>query len=283
MKIAITGASGFVGKNIINELEENNEVLRIERSDLNLSNEDFGKKYDGIDVFINLAGANISTRWNEDYKKILVGSRINTTNKLIESFKLMKNKPKQLISTSAVGIYKGDKEYTEETTEYSNDFLGELCQQWENEAKKAEDLGIKVAITRFGVVIGNGGALSKMLPPFKMGLGGVIGDGKQSFSWIHIKDLVNAQKFLIEQELDGTFNYTAPTPSTNEGLTKALGEALNKSTFIPLPVFMVKLIFSEGATVLLDGQRVISKKLPKAGFEFQFKTIEEAIADVVKK
>ncbi len=284
MKIAITGASGFIGQNLVEALKNDHEVFGLSRHDISLPVEEFAKKYDGIDVFINLAGANVDTRWNDVYKEILISSRLYTTEKLIESFKLMEHQPKQLISTSAVGIYSDKMDNSEENNDYSNDFLGTLCQNWEAKAKEAEGSGVKVAITRFGIVMGKGGgALRKMMPIFKLGLGGKLGNGKQAFSWIHIEDLINAHKMLIEQGLEGTFNYTAPNPTTNGELTKVLAKALNKTSFMTVPAFMVKLLFGEGSTVLLSGQRVFPKKLQEAGFEFKYKTIEEAVNAVVKK
>ena len=232
------------------------------------------------DIVINLAGANIINRWSESYKKLLYSSRIDTTSKIVKAINSISNKPKILISTSAVGIYDNISTY-DENGSFSNDFLSNLCQDWEKEALKAKNETTKVAIFRFGIVLGQeGGALQKMITPFKLGLGGTIGSGKQAFSFVHIDDLLNAYKFVIENSHEGIFNLTAPKPTTNKGLTLALGKTLKRPTILPVPEFVLKLIFSEGARVLTDGQSAIPKKLLDLGFEFKFKTIEETIENL---
>jgi len=277
-KIIITGASGFVGQNLTKMFINNGyEVVAIKRTDL----QDINKLVNIIDksfTVINLAGANIINRWTDTYKKLLYSSRIDTTKALVKAMAQCTNKPKLFISTSAVGIYKNDKTYDETTKEFSDNFLANLCMDWEKEALKATELNIRTSIFRFGIVMGNGGALAKMIKPFKMGLGGTIADGSQSFSFIHIVDLVNAYKFVIDNKnLDGIFNLTAPSPTTNYGLTKALGATLNRPTVIPIPQFILNLILSEGAKVLTDGQTVIPKKLIDNGFNFKYKTIEDTL------
>ncbi|XPV69464.1 MAG: TIGR01777 family oxidoreductase [Halarcobacter sp.] len=281
--IAVTGSTGFVGTNIKEKFtKEGFNFIGIRRDDLK-DIEKLTSIINKSDIVINLAGANIINRWTESYKKLLYSSRLDTTKALIEAIKKAENKPKLLISTSAVGIYKNSSCYDEENFEYSDDFLANLCKDWENEALKAKDLGIRTAIFRFGIILGDGGALQKMLLPFKLGLGGTIGDGKQYFSYIHIKDLLEAYKFLIENEsLEGIFNLTAPQATTNLGLTKALGKSLNRPTILPVPQFALNLIFSEGAKVLTDGQCVKPKSLLDNGFKFKYKTIEETIDNLVK-
>ncbi|MGM0519549.1 MAG: TIGR01777 family oxidoreductase [Campylobacterota bacterium] len=280
--IAITGASGFVGTSLINYFTNlNYEVIKIKREYLSDS-----KKLEEIvnkaDILINLAGANIISRWSQEYKKTLYNSRINTTKSLISAIKNVEKKPEILISTSAVGIYDNKASY-DENGNFSDDFLGKLAKDWESEANKAKEYGVKTSIFRFGIVLGkDGGALEKMLPPFKMGVGGTIGDGKQSFSFIHISDLLDAYKFVIENRYDGVFNITAPTPTTNKGLTKALGKHLNRPTIFPIPTFVLNIIFSEGAQVLTDGQSAVPKHLLDLGFKFKFHNIDETIKDLVK-
>jgi len=281
-KILITGASGFVGQSLTQNFSSNGyTVIAIKRDDLNnipklttLLNESF--------AVINLAGANIINRWSESYKKLLYSSRIDTTKALVQAISKCEVKPKLFISTSAVGIYKNDKKYDEHATHLADDFLGKLCTDWENEAKKAQEFGVRVSIFRFGIVMGYGGALLKMLTPFKLGLGGIIGDGTQAFSFIHIEDLINAYNFIIDNEnLDGIFNLTAPLPTTNYGLTKALGKSLHRPTILPIPQFVLNLILSEGAKVLTDGQSVIPKHLLDSGFVFKYTNIEETIESLV--
>jgi uncharacterized protein (TIGR01777 family) len=280
--IAITGSTGFVGTNIKNEFEKKGfSVVGIRRDEL----KDLDKLTSIIeksDIVINLAGANIINRWTESYKKLLFASRIDTTKALVDAMKKTSKKPELFISTSAVGIYKNNGCFDEDDNNYSDDFLGNLCIEWEKQAFKAQELSIRTAIFRFGIVLGDGGALQKMLTPFKLGLGGTIGDGSQYFSFIHIKDLLSAYNYLIENEnLDGVFNLVAPNITTNFGLTKSLGRVLHRPTIFPVPEFVLKLIFSEGAKVLTDGQCVKPKKLLDNGFIFQFNTIEDAITDLV--
>ncbi|KLE08583.1 epimerase [Aliarcobacter butzleri L355] len=278
--IAISGANGFVGTSLTNFFSSfRYKIVPLSRDILNNKSK-LEEVLNSTDIVINLAGANIINRWSESYKKLLYSSRIDTTSKIVNAISSISNKPKLLISTSAVGIY-DNKSIYDENGSFSNDFLSNLCQNWEKEALKAKSEATKVAIFRFGIVMGkDGGALQKMITPFKFGLGGTIGSGKQAFSFIHINDLLNAYKFVIENDYDGVFNLTAPTPTTNKGLTLALGKTLKRPTILPVPEFVLKLIFSEGARVLTDGQSAIPKKLLDLGFEFKFKTIEETIENL---
>lgn len=278
--IAITGASGFVGQNLIKFFSSiGYRVNPIKREILN--NEiKLQEILNESNIVINLSGANIINRWSESYKKLLYSSRIETTQKIVNAIKNISNPPELLISTSAVGIYDNKSTYSEDGN-FANDFLSNLCQDWEKEALKAKSEHTKVSIFRFGIVLGkDGGALQKMITPFKLGLGGVIGSGKQAFSFIHIKDLLNAYKFVIENSYENIFNLTAPFPTTNEGLTHALGKTLKRPTILPLPEFVLNIIFSEGAKVLTDGQKVFPKNLLDLGFEFKYKTIDETIENL---
>jgi hypothetical protein len=279
--IAITGASGFVGTNLTNFFKSfNYKIIPISRDILN--NESKLKSVlDESDVIINLAGANIIGRWTPQYKELLYSSRIDTTKKIVSALNEITDKNKLLISTSAVGIY-DDKDTYDENGTFANDFLSNLCQGWEKMALSAKSSNIKVSIFRFGIVLGQGGgAFAKMITPFKLGLGGIIGSGNQAFSFIHIDDLMNAYKFVIENNYEEIFNLTAPKPTTNLQFTRALGCRLKRPTFIPVPEFILKIIFSEGAKVLTDGQDVIPKKLLNLGFKFKFNNIQETIKALV--
>ncbi|MGB5917924.1 TIGR01777 family oxidoreductase [Arcobacter sp.] len=280
--IAISGASGFVGSSLTKFFSNlDYKILPIKREILNDKTK-LEELLNKSDILINLAGANIINRWSESYKKLLYSSRINTTQKLVSAIKNIDNPPKLLISTSAVGIYDNKATYDENGT-YSNDFLSSICQEWEKEALKAKSENTKVSIFRFGIVLGkDGGALQKMILPFKLGLGGVIGSGEQAFSYIHIEDLLEAYKFVIENSYEDTFNLSAPTPTTNKGLTQALGKTLKRPTILPVPEFVLNIIFSEGAKVLTDGQSAFPKKLLDLGFEFKYKTIQETIENLCK-
>ena len=279
--IAITGASGFVGTSLTKYFSKlQYKIIAISRDILN-NQQKLEETLSQSDIVINLAGANIINRWSEDYKKLLYSSRINTTSKIVNAINHIENKPKLLISTSAVGIY-DNKATHDENGSFSNDFLSTLCQDWEKEASKANNEITKVAIFRFGIVLGrDGGAFAKMITPFKFGLGGIIGSGNQAFSYIHISDLLRAYEFVINNEFSGVFNLTAPKPTTNLLFTRALGKALGRPTIFPVPEFILKLIFSEGAKVLTDGQDVIPKKLLSLGFKFEYKNIEETLRSLV--
>ena len=281
--VTIAGSSGFVGTNLKKIFEAKGfEVIGIKREDL----KDIQKLTSIIEkthLLINLAGANIINRWTDKYKKLLRDSRIDTTKALVLAISKAVNKPELFISTSAVGIYKNTACYDEESYAYADDFLSKLCKEWEDEALKANEFGVRTIIFRFGIVLGQGGALEKMITPFKFGLGGTIGNGKQAFSFIHIEDLLRAYEFVYEKTTcSGIYNLTAPEPTTNYGLTKALGEVLHRPTILPIPEFVFNLIFSEGAKVLTDGQCVKPKRLLDDGFKFKFETIKNTIVDLVE-
>mgnify|MGYP000231585073 FL=1 len=279
--IAITGASGFVGTSLTKYFSNlGYKIIAISRDILN-NQEKLKDTLNQTDIVINLAGANIINRWSDSYKKLLYSSRIDTTSKIVNAINSIENKPKLLISTSAVGIYDNKSTHNENGT-FSNDFLSNLCQDWEKEALKANNETTKVAIFRFGIVLGrDGGAFAKMITPFKLGLGGIIGSGNQAFSYIHIVDLLRAYQFVIENKFSGVFNLTAPKPTTNLLFTRALGKVLRRPTIFPVPEFILKLIFSEGAKVLTDGQDVIPEKLLSLGFKFEYKNIEETLQALI--
>jgi|MudIll2142460700_1097286.scaffolds.fasta_scaffold00707_3 hypothetical protein len=286
MNILMSGATGFIGGHLTKAFGDKGwKVVPLGRDDLKLADEDFLKKLEGADVVINLAGASIAERWTEEYKKIMYASRVDTTKRIVNGLEKMNRKPGLFISTSAVGIYNTEGEHTEEDTHYANDFLGKLALDWEHAALKAGELGVRTVIFRFGVVLGlDGGALQKMLIPFRMGLGGVISHGKQPFSWVHIEDLIRAYTTVIENDTyNGIYNLTSPHPTTNAGLTKALGHALHKPAFMHVPAFAFRLQLGEGAKVLLEGQRVLPKRLLESGFTFRFTEIERALEDLVGK
>lgn len=286
MKIAMSGATGFIGSYLVKAFEGKGwTVASLGRRDFEATDDQLLKKLDGSDVAINLAGSTIAARWTEEYKRLMYSSRVDTTNRMLNALSKASKKTRLFISASAVGIYDDRGVHTEESKNYATDFLGKLSLDWERAALKVRDLGTRTVIFRFGLVLGpGGGVLDKMLPPFRMGLGGVIGDGKQAFSWVHIEDLTRAFFTVIENEnYEGIYNLTAPNPTTNEGLTKALGHALHKPTFMRIPLFVLRLQLGEGAEAVTKGQKVLPKRLMEAGFEFKFGTIEAAIGDLVDK
>ncbi|QFR48403.1 TIGR01777 family protein [Sulfurimonas lithotrophica] len=272
MKVALTGASGFVASHLIKEF---NDYIIIDRND---NEDDILEKLKDVDAVFNLAGAPIIKKWNEEYKKTLVSSRIDTTKKLVNA--INKSDVGYFISTSAIGAYPNDAKYDESFQSYGDDFLASLTKEWEAEALKCNK---KTAIVRFGVILGKeGGALKQMLTPFKLGLGGTIGNGKMMTSWIDIDDLVNIYLYLSENKLTGIFNATAPKPVSNYEFTKALGKTLNRPTVFPIPTFVLKLIFGEASSVLTDSKEVYPKALENSGFEFKYKTIEKSLEHLLK-
>jgi uncharacterized protein (TIGR01777 family) len=285
MQIALTGATGFIGSYLVDVfLEKNWKVTPIGRGDLALSSKDLAKKIDGSEIIVNLAGANIVKRWTDAYKKELYSSRIATTGKLVEAMNQMSRKPRIFISTSAVGIYDDRGRYSESDDNFADNYLAKIVKDWEKTALKARETNIGTVIFRFGVVLGKGGLLAKMLPSFKIGMGGTIGNGRQSFSWVHIEDLSRAYIFAVmHEELNGIYNLVSPNAVTNKVLTKTLGKILHRPAVLPVPVWILRLIFGEGAAAMSSGQNVIPERLLIAGFRFKFETIEHALRDLVPK
>jgi hypothetical protein len=283
MKIIICGMSGFVGNALYDFLSaQHHEVISLSiRS--NSSVESIVKVLDGSDVVINLAGANILGRWSVVYKKLLRSSRIVTTASLTHALTHCANPPHTLLNASAVGVYDSYHQHDEYSRHYGDDFLASLVQEWEEVALSAKALGMRVCIMRFGVVYGkSGGAMAKMLPPFKLGLGGKIGDGFQMISWIHVVDLVRACLFFVEnEEQEGVFNLTTPEPICNLQQTKKMGKYLHRPTFMSMPAWAVKLIFGEGSCVMLDSKEVYPRRLQEAGFSFQYPTFDSAMEQIV--
>ena len=299
MKILITGGTGFVGTQLTSRLiKDNHEVTILTRSlkgakgssqEISYLQGDptqqgpWQEAIKNHDAVINLAGASIFSKWTEEHKKAIRESRVNTTQNIVEGIPSRPERPFILFSTSAVGYYGfcGDEELVEDSPP-GNDFLARIAKEWEGEALKARDKGARVVITRFGIVMGEkGGALSQMIPLFKKYIGGPIGSGKQWFSWVHIKDLAEAFAFLLKHpEISGAVNVCSPNPVRNKDLAKALGKALHKPSFIPAPGFMIKLVLGEFGSVILEGQRVIPKRLLENGFIFQYADIDRAMQSI---
>ncbi len=297
MNYFITGGTGFIGQLLVKNLIQHQDKIIILTRDKNKVIKLFGNKVrpvsdiseldktEIIDYIINLAGEPIADKkWSEAQKKKLTSSRLNTTESVIKLIEKLDKKPECLISASAIGYYGGQADnIVTETSLHNKEFTHDLCRIWEEAANQASKHNVRVCIIRLGVVMGkNGGALKKMLPPFKLGLGGKIGSGKQYFSWAHIEDVVAAINFLIENKTQkGTYNLTSQNPVTNSEFTKALGLAINRPTFFNMPAVLVKLLFGEmGDRLLLNGQRVIPKKLLDNGFNFKYSTIDQALKEI---
>ncbi len=286
MKIAMSGATGFIGGSLTKIFKDKGcdiEPLLVE--DFKSGDDALSKKLDNADIVINLAGAPIIAKWTEEYKKVLYSSRIDTTDRIVNIIRGRNPKPKVFISTSAVGIYDGGGVYSEDNAKYADDFLGRLCIEWEKAALKANDAEIRTVIFRFGIVLGNnGGILANMLPAFRLGLGGTIGDGSQVLSWVHIDDLKRAFiQATNNEKYSGIYNLTAPHPITNKAFARALSKTLKMPAIFRIPIIALKLKFGEGSAVLASGQKILPKRLLDAGFKFEFETIEEALKNLLTK
>ncbi len=297
MNILITGGTGFIGDELRTKLLKEGHFLTIitrnpdKYEDESAKNQRFiswdanlSEEMNGCDVVINLAGENIfGQRWTEEVKKRIYDSRISTTKKLVEAMRDSESKPKVFISASASGIYgnSGNEILTEES-DFADDFLAEVCKDWEAESLKAKELGIRVANPRIGIVFEEGGgAMEKMLPPFKFFVGGPIGNGKQYMSWIHRTDLVNALIYPINnQEFSGPYNVCSPNPATMNEVAEALGNVLNRPSFFRVPKFALDIAFGEAAQPITGSIRMQPKKLQIGEFEFKFEDLEETLADI---
>jgi len=249
-------------------------------------NETEQAKLENFDSVVHLAGDNVaSENWSEEKKRKIRDSRVVGTRVLVDALKQTQNPPRIFVAASAVGFYGNRKsEVLTEDSSAGKGFLTDVCTAWEDEIEKAEAFG-RVVYLRIGVVLAeNGGALEKMLTPFKLGVGGTIGSGKQWMSWIALDDLIKIIHFAIENEnLHGAVNAVAPNPVINEEFTKTLGKVLHRPTVLPVPEFAIKLLFGEmGETLLLQGARVLPKKLEDIGFEFEFTNLEQTMKRVLE-
>jgi uncharacterized protein (TIGR01777 family) len=291
MKVLIAGASGLVGSALIPALEaEGAEVTRLVRSSAGAGEIEWhpnndqidGKSLEGFDAVINLAGENIAAgRWTDDLKRKIHDSRVNGTHLLSEALAKLAQPPKVFLCASATGFY-GDRsdETLDEQSDSGGGFLAGVCREWEQATDPASAAGVRTVNLRFGPILArDGGMLAKLLTPFKMGMGGKVGSGKQYISWVAIDDVVNAIKLALKDEtIRGPLNIVSPHPVTNEEFTKTLGHVLSRPTALAMPAFAVRLAFGEMADeMLLTSQRVIPKKLNDAGYEFQQPELEGAL------
>jgi uncharacterized protein (TIGR01777 family) len=301
MRIFITGSNGFVGTNLgrflLNAGHEVTGLVRTEAKGKTLPKGisyvvgegtqpgNWQEAVSGHDVLINLAGVPIFQRWTSAYKRLLYDTRILTTRNLVDAISAESGSSVTLLSTSAVGYYgfTGDEELVESSPP-GDGFLATLALDWEGEATKAREKGVRVVITRFGVVLGReGGALAQMIRPFRFFVGGPLGNGRQWFSWIHIEDLCRAAEFVMaNKEISGPVNFTAPGPVRNRDLARAIGKVLRRPSIMPAPAFMIRLLMGEFGSVILRGQRVVPRLLQSRGFKFKFADIEASLADLLR-
>ncbi len=298
MDIAITGSSGLIGSALRSELTRSgHRPIRLVRRPVKSGSDEIfwdpasGKidadSLEGVDVVVNLAGAGIGDRrWTDDYRSKIVSSRVDGTSLLAGTLAALKAPPAALVSGSAIGVYgsRGDEELTESSS-LGTGFLADLCKNWEAAAQPAADSGIRTTFMRTGIVLSpEGGAMSKLLPLFKLGVGGKFGAGDQYMSWISIDDMVGAVMHLIENDTaSGAYNLTAPSPVTNEEFTKAMGEAVNRPAFLPVPTFGPRLLMGRDRAdaLLFDSARVLPDRLLEAGYRFEHGDINSALADIL--
>ncbi|MBB5320372.1 TIGR01777 family oxidoreductase [Marinobacter oulmenensis] len=296
-QILITGGTGFIGRDLCRALLSRDSTLTILSrqspdavravcgrvavvNDLNEL-----KNHGGFDAVINLAGEGIAEkRWTEARKRALTESRTGTTGQLVNVMKTWGRAPSVLVSGSAVGYYgdQGDQTVTESTSPVP-EFTHQLCRDWENAALDAEPLGVRVCISRTGLVVGrNGGFLQQMIPPFRFGLGGRLGSGRQYMPWVHRSDVVAALLWMINTEsAKGAYNMVSPAPVTNQEFTQTLAKVLHRPAFLPAPSMALKLALGEMARLLLTGQRAVPARLEEEGFRFQYRTLEPALREAL--
>ncbi len=302
MNVIITGGTGLIGRALAADLlKEGHEVIvlsrrpeayvgrvpagvRLERWDGRTA-EGWGHLVEGADAIVNLAGENIAAgRWTAERKRRIRESRVHAGEAVTAAVLAAREKPRVVIQASAVGYYgpHGDEEVDEDTPP-GNDFLARVAVDWEASTAPVEEHGVRRVIIRTGIVLTpEGGALARMLLPFRLGLGGPLGSGRQWFPWIHIADEVGAIRFLMENEAtQGPYNLTAPNPVRQREFARALGRVLRRPAFLPVPAFALRLLFGEMADVLLTGQRAVPRRLLEAGYTFRFPDLEPALEDLV--
>lgn len=292
MRIAITGGTGFIGSHLVKHfIEHKAEVILISRSlphnpAVNYLTwqqlDNNPERLEGLDALVNLAGESISQRWTVAAKRKILHSRLSTADRIAQLVEQLKQKPKLVVSASAMAIY-GTSEsdtYNEQSPPRMVDFLSGVVEEWENAVDKIQ--GARIVKVRMGLVLGNdGGAFPKMRLPYTLGVGGKVGSGKQWLSWIHIADVVRLIDFCIRHDdITGPVNATAPNPVTNQEFGRTLAKVMFRPNLVPVPAFMLKLIFGELSVLLLEGQRVIPQVLLDHGFEFTYPKLEAALAQL---
>jgi len=295
MKVAVAGANGLIGSNLVRALRgRGDEVVGLVRNPRNpgevrwdpKAGGEWTRSIDGVDGVVNLAGANVGgKRWTAEYKREIRESRLSSTRALVEAMRAASRRPRVFVSASAVGYYgdRGDAEVTESTPPGS-DFLATVCKDWEEEASRAEQLGVRTVLLRTGVVLErNDSALAKMIPPFKAFVGGPIGSGQQWFPWIHIDDEVGLIVWALDGSVRGPVDAVSPAPVRMKDFAKALGRALHRPAVFPVPAFALRFAVGEMAEVLLGGQRALPRKALNGGYRFRFEDVDLALRDVLSR
>jgi uncharacterized protein len=295
MRVVVTGATGMIGRALVRALRERDDDVAVLSRDSQRASRQLGVKafswqpahgpppaeaLEGREGVINLLGEPIAQRWTDSARQRIFASRELGTRNLVAGLRESGPRMRVLVSQSGVGWYgpHGD-ERLDESAPSGDDFEAQVVVAWEREAQRAEDLGLRVVRTRTGVVLsGSGGALEKMLPPFKLGVGGPVAGGRQYLSWVHLDDVVRAMLFCLDnKEASGPINLTAPEPVTNSELSKALGRVLHRPAFMPVPALAVKLLYGEMSSIVTTGKRAIPKRLTELGYEFEYTDVEAAL------
>lgn len=305
MKVAVTGATGFVGSRLVERLQADGHQIVVLTRNLDRGRRAFSASafprveivtytplesgawqtsVSGCDGVVNLAGEPIAEgRWTSQRKQSILDSRKLGTGKIVEAIAQANPKPSVLVNSSAVGYY-GTSETTifDENSPAADDFLAQVCQEWEAAANQVKESGTRLVILRTGIVLGMGGAIAKMLPPFQLFAGGPIGSGRQWVSWIHREDLVNLiLKALTQPDFAGVFNATAPSPVRMVEFCNTLGEVLNRPSWLPVPDFALEALLGDAAVVVLEGQQVLPKQSQAAGFKYQYPQIRQALQEIL--
>ena len=299
--VLVSGGTGFIGSRVCTALHKQGDTVHVlsrnptrAQTKLKSVRAVYGwnpeaekipsEATSDVKAVVHLAGETIAGRWNAEKKRRIRDSRILSTRNLVESLAEVSTKPDVLVCASAIGYYgdSGDDHFTE-VSPVGTDFLAKVCQEWETEAQKADAFGIRVVMVRIGLVLGlGGGLLTQVLPPFKMGVGGILGSGRQWMSWIHVDDVIGIVIHALENaEIRGPLNATAPVPVRNVEFTKTLGTVLRRPTLLPVPTFGLKLMMGEFADFVVLSQNVLPEKTEVSGYEFRYRTLEPALRDLL--
>ena len=297
MNFLVTGGTGFIGSRLVHRLLTDAHVVAVLTRNRHKASQKFSGRVRTVesleelrsvpDVIVNLAGTTPgSKRWTPKFRQKLIESRVQTTNRLVDYIASSTIKPRVLISGSAVGYYGAHRDTVlDESDDWGKEFQSLLCKSWEDAGAKAERFGSRVCLLRMGVVLGpGGGALQGLLPPFKLGLGAYLGEGKQWISWIHIQDLIEIILHLATHEtLVGAFNATAPNPETNRNFAKKLGFVLGRPVILRIPGWVVSLKMGEVAHLFLTGQRVLPTRLVESGYTFRYPDLTKALSQIIRE
>jgi uncharacterized protein len=301
MKVAIAGATGFVGSRLVERLHKQGMSVVVLSRNTTHAEKVFPKTaFPNVEIFnsdgwqnaiascdgvVNLAGEPIAEgRWSPERKQEILNSRKQATQTIVQAISRANPQPKVLVNASAIGYYGTSETATfDENSPAGNDFLAEVCQTWETEAKKVTDSGVRLVILRLGIVLGNGGAMGKMITPFKLFAGGPIGSGKQWFSWIHIDDVVGLiVEALTKTEMEGVYNATAPQSVKMAEFCQTMGQVMNRPSWLPVPSFALEALLGDGAVVVLEGQQVLPSRTVASGFNYKYAKLQPALVEILK-